>query len=228
MRLLCVSDQIDPLVYSSGMKERFRDVDLVVAAGDLPAEYLGFIVSFLNKPLLFVLGNHDDSRKETRERAEPFPLAYQQARPPLRGDQAADTGATDISSKVRREGGLIIAGLPGCRRYNKGANQYTEGQMWLKVISLLPRLLLNRLLYGRYLDILITHAPPEGIHDRPDTCHRGFRSFLWLMRSFRPRYLIHGHTHLYDLNDVRFSTYQGTTVVNAFSHCVLDLEGLDA
>ena len=59
MKILCVSDQIDPLVYSINIKERYQDVDLVISAGDLPMEYLEFIVSSLNKPLLFVFGNHN-------------------------------------------------------------------------------------------------------------------------------------------------------------------------
>jgi len=59
MKVLCVSDQIDPLVYSSNIKERYKDIDLVISAGDLPMEYLDFIVSSLNKPVLFVFGNHN-------------------------------------------------------------------------------------------------------------------------------------------------------------------------
>ena len=38
MKILCVSDQIDPLIYSVNIKERYRDVDLVISAGDLPME----------------------------------------------------------------------------------------------------------------------------------------------------------------------------------------------
>ncbi|TFH04381.1 MAG: metallophosphoesterase, partial [Spirochaetales bacterium] len=58
MRILCVADHIDPLVYSAGIKNRFRDIDLVLGAGDLPMEYLGFISASLNKPIFFVFGNH--------------------------------------------------------------------------------------------------------------------------------------------------------------------------
>jgi hypothetical protein len=43
--------------------------------------------------------------------------------------------------------------------------------------------------YG--LDVLITHAPPEGIHDGSGA-HAGFRAFRWLIDRFPPRYLIHG------------------------------------
>jgi Icc-related predicted phosphoesterase len=96
--------------------------------------------------------------------------------------------------------------------------------MAFRILFLIPSLVWNRIFHGRYLDILLTHAPPEGIQDRPDPCHRGFRPFLWFMRTFRPRFLVHGHVHLYDQASTRVSEYEGTTVVNAFSHYLLDWE----
>ena len=42
-------------------------------------------------------------------------------------------------------------------------------------------------------------ALPYRIHDGEDQCHRGFRSFLGLMDRHAPRYLIHGHRHIYRL-----------------------------
>ncbi len=219
MKLLCVSDQIDPLVYSLSMKERFKDIGMVLSAGDLPPEYLGFIVSFLNKPLLYVEGNHHAA-------AERKTSVFEQARAiseEVTETSEEFTGAVDVGGRVRREEGLIVAGLPGCMRYNRGPSQYSDLQMWLKALALVPRFLVNRMTRGRYVDVILTHAPPFGIHDKPDLCHRGFKAFLWLMRAFKPRFLVHGHVHLYDLNDVRLSRYGSTTVVNAFNHCVITL-----
>ncbi|HKK47684.1 MAG TPA: metallophosphoesterase, partial [Alkalispirochaeta sp.] len=59
MKILCVADHIDPLVYSVTIKKRFADVDLVLSAGDLPMDYLGFIASSLNVTVGFVFGNHN-------------------------------------------------------------------------------------------------------------------------------------------------------------------------
>jgi hypothetical protein len=58
VKILCISDQIDPLVYSPSIKIRFSDINLVLCSGDLPLDYLDFIVSSLNIPLFFVFGNH--------------------------------------------------------------------------------------------------------------------------------------------------------------------------
>jgi calcineurin-like phosphoesterase family protein len=217
MRILCISDQVDPLVYSSRMKDRFSDIDLVLAAGDLPMEYLGFITSMLNKPLLYVEGNHDLGRVAPwgEDSISRFPSPHGQ-------DEA--TGALDVGFRFARVEGLTVLGLPGSMRYNRGPNQFTEAQMMFHILLRLPVLLLNRLLRGRACDIVLTHAPPRAIHDRDDPCHRGFRSFNWLIKTVRPRWLIHGHVHLYDLGDVRVTRSLDTTVVNAFGHWVLETE----
>jgi Icc-related predicted phosphoesterase len=123
---------------------------------------------------------------------------------------------------VVKEAGLLIAGLGGSMRYNRGDNQFTDFEMYLRMLTIIPKLIFNRLFRGRFLDILLTHAAPLGIHDLSDPCHRGFKSFLWFMRTFKPAYLVHGHVHLYDLNAVRSSTYRQTRVINAFGHYVID------
>jgi Icc-related predicted phosphoesterase len=110
-------------------------------------------------------------------------------------------------------------------RYNNNHYfQYTDREMAWKVAGLAPWLALNRLRYGRYLDILITHAPPWGIHDRSDLCHQGFRAFRTVMERFRPRYLIHGHIHVYGPNEVTESLYQDTRVVNAYGYRILEIQ----
>ena len=202
MKILCVSDRIDPLVYSDSIKNRFGDVDVILGAGDLPLDYLDFIVSNLNKPLFFVFGNHHTDK--------------------MAGNGFNCIGSMHIGSKVRKEDGLIVAGLGGCMRYKRGPNQFTDFQMFLEIIKLIPRLLCNRIFHSRFLDILLTHAPPKGIHDEPDLCHRGFRAFLWFMRIFKPAYLVHGHIHLYDMSAIRCTRWRGTEVINAYGHCVID------
>ena len=210
MKILCVSDQIDPLIYTSTIKQRYSDVDLVLSAGDLPMDYLDFIISTLNKPLFFVSGNHHTGE---------FPPDKSGA-----GFEFYSCGAISVASSVKYEGGLIIAGLGGSMRYNRGENQFTDFQMNIRILKLLPALVFNRLFRGRFLDILLTHASPLGIHDKEDKCHRGFKCFLWFMRVFKPKYLVHGHIHLYDLSEVRTTKYCDTMVINAYSHYLLDME----
>jgi uncharacterized protein len=223
MKILCVADHVDPLVYSIQVKQRFADIDLVLSAGDLPMDYLGFIASSLNTPVGFVFGNHNLKELPTFSRASRPVLDATSVDAQIRNH----FGATYLDGRVRRIGGLIIAGLGGSMRYNNGEHQFTERQMYRRMVRLVPRLLWNRLIHGRYLDILLTHASPRGIHDKQDPCHIGFRSMLWFMRRFRPRYLLHGHIHLYDLNAERVTRYRETEVINVYDHYVLELEDAD-
>ena len=200
MKILCVSDQIDPLIYTNTIKQRFADVDLILSAGDIPLDYLDFIISTLNKPSFFVLGNHHIEAVDT--------YAH---------------GAIYVDSRVKREAGLIVAVLGGSMRYNKGENQFTDFEMKIRMLKLLPALIFNRVFRGRFLDILLTHASPCGIHDKEDRCHKGFKCFLWFIKIFKPRYLVHGHIHLYDLSEVRTTKYHDTLVINAYGHYLIDM-----
>lgn len=56
-RVLAVADELDDTL--DGARLRRLRPDLVLSAGDLPFEYLEFIVSTLDVPLLYVPGNHD-------------------------------------------------------------------------------------------------------------------------------------------------------------------------
>ena len=222
MKVLCVADHIDPLVYSPAIKQRFADIDLVLGGGDLPMEYLGFISASLNKPVLFVFGNHN---LEHLRRFRRWGLSGDAEIGQITGGVITNFfGSTYVGSRVVKRKGLLIGGLGGCRRYNRGENQFTEFQMFRRILVMVPRLLWNRIVHGRYIDILLTHAPPRGINDRPDPTHMGFRVFHWFVRWFRPQYLLHGHVHLYDINAVRESLLGPTRVVNVYDHWVLEIE----
>ncbi len=225
MKILIVADHKDPLVYSPNIKKRFGDVELVLGAGDLPLEYYGFIVSSLNKPLYFVFGNHNLKRYSVFKKNAAFSQSDVDYSSP-ENIYSNSFGATYIGDKVVRikSKNLLIAGLGGSRRYNKDINQYNEFQMYMKILHMVPRLIWNKWRHGRYLDILLTHASPRGIHDKEDPCHIGFKSFLWFMDKFKPQYLLHGHIHLYSLNDRRVTKYKETTVINTYDHYLLDFE----
>jgi Icc-related predicted phosphoesterase len=221
VKILCISDQIDPQVYTPAIKERFSDIDLILCAGDLPMDYLDFIISSLNKPLYFVFGNHNN------EEMKYFRKAWNTQLIEYTREEYTGCGAVHIGSKVKNEGKLIVAGLGGCMLYNNGINQYTDFQMYLEIIKIIPGLLFNRIAHGRFLDVLLTHAPPKGIHDKNDKCHSGFKAFLWFMKTFKPKFLVHGHIHLYDLCDSRLTKWENTVIVNAFSHYVINLGEID-
>jgi Icc-related predicted phosphoesterase len=209
IKILSVSDKVDELLYSSAIKRLFGDVDLILGCGDLPYYYLEFIVTMLGGPLFYVIGNHGNAVKKSYAPKEEWEYPG---------------GCENIDGRVVRYRGLLIAGLEGSMRYNDNPDfQYSEREMAWKTWQLAPWLVMNRLLHGRNLDILITHAPPFGIHDRPDRCHQGFRAFRSFMDRFQPRYLIHGHVHVYHPSEPIQTVYGNTTVINTYGYQTLEV-----
>jgi Icc-related predicted phosphoesterase len=212
MRALLISDHVEPVLYGPTLLARVGQVDLIISCGDLPFYYIEFIISTLNRPAYYVFGNHGREYQVHSGKGDDFHV------------QSAPFGATDLHGRSVNVGGLLLAGLEGSMRYNLSADkQYTDSEMWRNIFKLMPSLLYNRIRYGRWLDVLVTHSPPLGIHDQPDRAHIGFRAFLPFMRWFKPRYLLHGHIHLYRGNEVTRTAYHATTVVNVYPFKLLDL-----
>jgi hypothetical protein len=208
VKILTVSDKVLDCVYAPCITENFGEVDMVIACGDLPFYYLEFIVSSLNVPCYFVYGNHDWNVKQTLD----GPALMH---PP---------GWINLDERTVCTGGLLLAGLEGSLRYRPdGMHQYTQAEMQWKALRLIPRLIANRMQYGRYLDILVAHAPPFGIHDGPDYPHVGFRAFLMLIDRFKPRYVLHGHKHVYGPETTR-TFRNGTEILNVYPHRVIEIE----
>jgi Icc-related predicted phosphoesterase len=208
-KLLCLSDVEVPAVYNSRIRERFPGLDAVISCGDLPWAYLEFVVSMLDLPLYYVQGNHvfDIEDDEGEVRHHPY-------------------GAVNLHRQVIYDPqlDLILAGIEGSLRYNWRGYQYTQRQMWQMVFGLVPQLLFNKMRYGRYLDILVTHAAPTGIHDEDDPAHRGVDAFRWLIENFSPKLHLHGHIHLYNPLKAHETMHGHTRVINCYGHREISLD----
>jgi uncharacterized protein len=200
MKILAVSDVELGLIYSPQIAKRFQDIDLVIGCGDLPYYYLEYIISMLDVPLYFVRGNHAS-----------------QTEIGVDGERNYPWGAVDIHRRaVRDDSGLLIAGIEGSIRYNFGEHQYTQAEMWGLASMLAIQLMLNKFRYGRYLDILVTHAPPWKIHDMDDLPHHGIKAFNWLIHVFKPLYHLHGHVHVYRSDTIIETKLDRTRVINTY------------
>jgi Icc-related predicted phosphoesterase len=207
VNILAVSDRVMGQLYSNQVTQFLPDIDLIIGCGDLPFYYLEFLVSVLDVPLYYVCGNHDLTPQYTMDGRV----------------LTSVNGGQNIHGQVVVERGLVLAGLEGSMRYRpKSPLMYSEAEMRLEASRLWPRLLLNRLRTGRGMDILVTHAPPYQVHDRQDIAHTGFRSFLTLLRLFRPRFLLHGHIHVYRQDIVRVSRVYETLVINVYPYRVIN------
>lgn len=202
MKVLSLSDQVLELIYTPSVAQRFADVDLVLGCGDLPYYYLEYLVDMLGKPVFFVRGNH---AAEVEHASTGTP-------------RTAPWGATDLHRRVVNFNGLLIAGFEGSVRYRKGPYMYTQGEMWMMVLQMVPRLLWNYLRHGRALDVLATHAPPWQVQDANDPAHHGFKAFRWLLKTFRPRYHFHGHIHVYNKDTAVLTRFHNTLVINTYGY----------
>ena len=204
MRILTVSDRVEKsFLREDLLREKCEGVRLILACGDLPSYYLEYLLNSLNVPLYYVPGNHDEQVYSAKE---PF------AR-----------GCKNIDETVIAFEGLLVGGLGGGFRYRNGKYLYTEKQMQRKVRRMIPRMALNKIKYKKYLEILITHAPPFGIHDGRTLAHRGFKQFLKFMKKYRPAYLIHGHTAPAAENGTPTSHHSSTKIINTNNFRILDI-----
>jgi hypothetical protein len=177
--ILAVSDDVSRMLNSCQSQDQFGKVDFIISCGDLPFDYLEFLMNCLNTTMFFVFGNHDGEGfyRDTGEVS-------------LRPD-----GGDSIDGCTVNADGILLAGLGGSIRYGSTLkNQYTESEMWRRVLRLAPQLLTNQVRYGRRLDIFVSHSSPQGIHESEDPAHRGFAAFRWLIEWAKPRWMLHGHT----------------------------------
>lgn len=196
MKILVLSDEECPAYYEYYTEGKLKEFDLILSCGDLRSSYLSFIVTVAKVPVLYVHGNHD--------------TGY---------DQKPPEGCDCIEDLLVVYKGLRILGLGGCRRYHPGKHQYTDREMRARI-----RKLKWKLWRHGGVDIVVTHAPPEGVGDDADPAHRGFGAFLKLMKNHRPRYLLHGHVHMnYGTGMIRERQYGDTKVINCCERYILDI-----
>lgn len=189
MNIMAVSDTESKALWDHYNANRITDTDLLLSCGDLNPEYLSFLVSCTNLPLLYVHGNHDDN--------------YQNPDP---------DGCICIDDKIYVHEGIRILGLGGSMRYREGKYMYTERAMQRRI----RRLSLQIRRYGGF-DILLTHAPAYQLGDWDSFAHRGFESFVNLLDTYHPKYMVHGHVHLnYGVNIPRIMDYNQTKIINAY------------
>lgn len=235
MKILCISDAIDPLIYSTNARKNFPNIDLILCAGDLPMDYIEFVVTTFNKPTYFIFGNHNlkefkffhnQPTTSITQTIEFKSILQEHSRGAIyTGFKTYKVEEIKIPHpKTNQPTPLLIAGASGSFKYNNGLNQYSESEMKRKLLFMIPQLIYNKLKYGRFLDIFLTHATPYKIHDKEDLCHRGFECFNWFIKKFSPKFLVHGHIHIYDQRDPRITKTEQTTVVNAYAHYILNYE----
>ena len=197
IRLLAVSDAIEPTLADARNRSALGSIDLILGCGDLDCDDLAFVADGFDAPLVYVRGNHDSDE---------------------RGSQGRDVCPDPIhSTAVMHRAGLSIAGLtwPGRRGRLASRNERTA---WSQSLRIATRQVGN-------LDpmIVVSHAPPFAAGDVPtDNYHRGFKGYRWLLDRLQPRLWLHGHTPLASAQEWQVQVGY-TTVVNVTGAVIIDL-----
>ena len=198
MKIMVLADVADKALWDYLDRRLLEGIDLILSAGDLPAEYLSFLTCFTNAPILYVHGNHDKGY-----------------------DKKPPEGCTCVDDDICVVGGVRVLGLGGSMRYRPNEPyMHTERQMARRAKKLWWKLHRNR-----GFDILLAHAPARGVGDLEDLPHRGFETFLTLMDRWHPRYLVYGHVHQEygALGFQRERKYGETVCVNAYKRYVIEI-----
>ena len=194
MQILVVADTEERSLWEHWNKdtaERLAGVGLILSAGDLSAQYLEFLVTMLNVPLVYVRGNHDG--------------AYDSAPPGGCIDADGIIAEVRCSEKGGAKGYKLgedglrtvrVLGLGGSMRYKHGAkDMYTEAEMSRRVMKASLMTSADRVKGKDGIDILLTHSPCKGYGDMDDIPHTGFECFNWLLDKHRPKFHVYGHVH---------------------------------
>lgn len=198
MRVLAIADEADKRLWDMLDRSLLEGVELVLSAGDLPAEYLSFITCFTHAPVVYVHGNHD-TKYETH--------------PP--------EGCVCAEDRVVNVNGVRVLGLGGSIRYRPGGYMFTEREMDRRIYRARRHISLEG-----GVDIVLTHAPARGLGDDKDFAHTGFECFLPLMEREKPQFLIHGHVHsaYAGANFQREHQFGATRIINASGRVFFDVE----
>ena len=240
MKILCLADDEEYDLWDGWSKEqekRLSDIDLILSAGDLAPDYLEFIVTMLNVPLLYVRGNHDSvySERPPEGCIDIDGKAVDVLVGKSGGAKVLVPGILDIMKGIfdRSPGKhfIRIIGAGGSMKYRVGDNMYTEEEMTSRLSGIQVGLmktsvgtLIKEVPGDSPVVIFLTHSPARGHGDMDDVAHRGFECFNRYLDTGLITYHLFGHVHEsyghFERESVRES---GTKMINVCGKYILEI-----
>ena len=174
-KILCISDiEILNKMEENLLKQRFKDIDFIMSAGDVSNRYLDYLVSLLNKDIIIVNGNHIYHKD--------YPITF----------------AKNIDGKFLKYKGLRILGLDGCRVYSFKEHQYTENQMKMKIFKNIFYLLGGVDIVLSHASPSGIHDVNDGVHEGFKIFHKIIKYFkpkLWIHGHIHlPNFMVYQDT----------------------------------
>ena len=202
VRLLAVSDAVDPALEHAVNRDAIGRLDAIVGCGDLEPSYLGFLGDAFKVPVVYVRGNHD------------------------RGGHWAETSTKApnhlASGRLIEVAGIPVAPFewPGLGRERAPRDEW---HAWGDVLRLWRALIVRRIVGGLAPVLVVSHAPPRGIGDHAaNRYHLGYASYRWLLDHLHPPLWLHGHVDPASKTDWR-TNCGPTLVANVTGSVVVEL-----
>lgn len=179
--------------------------DLLIVAGDLtasdtPMQHYNFLDWLQNQPYkekIVVAGNHDNFIYSLKSKYIP-------------DTRKLDSGMIYLCDSGTEFEGLKIWGTPWTKTFEginpkcKAFTVDTETELMDKFDLIPPG-----------IDILITHAPPQGILDKCDNGHMGsIALYNWIKYVERPKLHVFGHIHEGYGQEELFATYNDKMMIS--------------
>ena len=202
IRLLAVSDAIDPALDHLVNREAIGRLDAILGCGDLEPAYLGFLGDAFGARVVYVRGNHDrGGHWSATEPHAPHPLS---------------------SGLLVQVDGVTLAPFewPGVRRDRAPRDDW---RAWQDVMRTWRTVSVRRLLGQAAPVLVVSHAPPRGVGDQDvDPYHLGYPAYRWLLERLHPPLWLHGHVTPASVTDWRASCGR-TVVANVTGSVVIEL-----
>lgn len=226
MKILAVSDKEDAKLQDFIFEnpDIIKKIDFIVSCGDLSKSYLEFIVDSVKKYFFFVEGNHptlnDNPTKDYFKKV--VDKIYD-------NEQQFSLGGINLHARMEIYSDYILVGFEGSMRYNMKSYQYTEKEM-SKIVNKVSRKIIRQqikdFIFRRKKKkiIVISHAPISGIHDKQNTCHKGFECFKKFLKRFNPLIWFHGHVHYEGQMNEQITRVCNTMVINVYGFHIVDIE----
>jgi hypothetical protein len=203
IRLLAVSDDIDPALEHEVNRTALGRIDGIVGCGDLEPSYLAFLGDAFHVPVAYVRGNHDRGGHW--------------------GRTVHEAPGSLPSGRLAEIGGLTVAPFEWPGIGTDRAALRDERRAWWDVFRAARALLARRLRGSTGPVLVLSHAPPRGVGDSTaDPYHLGYAAYRWLLDRLRPPLWLHGHVTPASVRDWR-DACGPTTVVNVTGAVLVEL-----
>lgn len=117
----------------------------------------------------------------------------------------------NIHNKVISFNNVSFLGVEGSVKYKKENAPMHSQEEVLNIINGID-----------YVDVVISHNSPKGVHDKNDIAHQGYEAITNYIYDKKPKVCLHGHQHINKVSKIG-----STLIIGVYGGSILDLDTLN-